>query len=555
MNLPADGNNIRPLAATPSHGRDALATVARSESLIGVSLTRRGFIKVSATTVAVAAACGSSTTEDGALTEGDAALPDTTSGVDGASVDAFTPDAAPDAPDAPDVRDAREPDAAARCVREDAGIVEPGDAGAEVDFTSLTVDADAFPVGVMGGDALPDAAMAWTRYTGSARVVLRVLEMNGLGGIVRVAHEAPVTPTAAGFAHVDVRGLRPDRPHRFAFLVQEGTKLVARSRMGRFRTAPRAGSCDVLEFGGTSCNVLGGAPFAPLRHAADANLDFFLHCGDHTYADGGDDALTLAQYRAKYNAYWQVPGLLELHASGGLYTTWDDHEVFNNWNPETIDDTQAGRDRLAAARQTFFEYRAFRRHATVPNRLWRSFQWGNTAEVFMLDCRGERRPSTRATADAQFISVAQLEWLKAGLLASTAVFKFIVTSKPITGRSTMDLERSDFWEGYPAQRTKVLRHIVDNKIRGVWFLSGDVHFGAIAKVEASGAFSALREVYMGPAGSGDPGAVDCAPGGQYDATIRRLNYARFRADPFARTLDISFIGSEGNVLCKKTFPA
>ena len=28
---------------------------------------------------------------------------------------------------------------------------------------------------------------------------------------------------------------------------------------------------------------------------------------------------------------------------------------------------------------------------------WRRFRWGRTAEVFILDCRSERRPSTRST--------------------------------------------------------------------------------------------------------------------------------------------------------------
>jgi alkaline phosphatase D len=173
----------------------------------------------------------------------------------------------------------------------------------------------------------------------------------------------------------------------------------------------------------------------------------------------------------------------------------------------------------------------------------------------VLDCRGERRPSTRAGANAQFISPEQLAWLQDGLLASTAIFKFVVTSKPITGRVAMDLARDDFWEGFPAQREKLLKFITDNDIKGLWFLSGDVHYGCICRVERAGPYSRLREVYMGPSGSGDPGIVDCDPGGQDDAIVRRLNYTKFRADPFSKTLDISIIGVSNNVLCHKRFPA
>ena len=173
----------------------------------------------------------------------------------------------------------------------------------------------------------------------------------------------------------------------------------------------------------------------------------------------------------------------------------------------------------------------------------------------MLDVRGERRPSTRDTRDAQFISPAQLRWLKTSLRESDAVFKFVVTSKPITGRVAADLTRSDFWEGYPAQREELLSFIVESDIEGLWFLSGDVHYAAIARVEARGPYSRLREVYMGPAGSGDPGEVVCDGAGQSEVTVRRLNYARFVADPMARILTISFVGAGGDVLCRRTYPA
>ena len=76
-------------------------------------------------------------------------------------------------------------------------------------------------------------------------------------------------------------------------------------------------------------------------------------------------------------------------------------------------------------------------NAAAPDRIWRSFRWGHSAEVFVLDCRGERRPSTRSvnpTRESVYISRAQMDWLKAGLRASPAVFKFIVNSVPIYGR-------------------------------------------------------------------------------------------------------------------------
>ncbi len=432
-------------------------------------------------------------------------------------------------------------------------MVGPPDPNLELG--SITFNGVDFPLGVMAGDALPTRAMMWTRYDGAHPLVLRVVEINAADALIRVVFERDVTPAAGGFVHVDVSGLQPSRRYRFAFLEKQGARFVGRSRLGRVRTAPSANSCGVINFGGTSCNILGGAPFAALQHAATEKLDFFIHAGDHIYADGGTDATNLAEYRNKYEQYWQVDGLRDLHASAGLICTWDDHEVKNNWNAETIENTLAGRTQLAAATRTFFEHRAFRRHAVVPDRIYRSFKWGQTAEIFVLDCRGERKPSTRGGPRAEFISPEQLAWLQAGLRASTAVFKFVVTSKPITGRVAMDLARDDFWEGFPAQREALLRFVTDQDIKGLWFLSGDVHYGCICRVERAGPYSRLREVYMGPSGSGDPGIVDCDPGGQDDAIVRRLNYTKFRADPVSKMLDIWIVGVDNNVLCHKRFPA
>jgi phosphodiesterase/alkaline phosphatase D-like protein len=427
---------------------------------------------------------------------------------------------------------------------ESTGPVEPTELG------SIPQSA-AFPLGVMAGDMLPDRAMLWTRYDGMRPLTVRVVEIDAMGNRLRQAYEGEVTPSGYGIAKVDVPSVRPGRTYRYAFLEHDGSRPVARSRVGRFRTAPSATACPgVVRFGGASCNNRNGAPFEPLTHAADAELDFFIHCGDHVYADSAN---TLSQYRGVYDNYWRVPGLTQVHASTGLFTTWDDHEVFNNWNPEVVRSTAAGRDRLAAATQAFFEHRAFRRNSEDRDRIWRKFKWGRTAEIFMLDVRSERLPSTRSTAGAQFISDAQMRWLKRSLRESDAVFKFVVTSKPITGRVDRDLTRDDFWEGYPAQREELLSFITDNSIDGLWFLSGDVHYACIAKVEADGPYRRLREVYMGPAGSGDPGDVNCDGGGQSEVTIRRLNYARFTADPFMRRLTIEFIGAAGGVICRRNY--
>ncbi|MFO0630425.1 MAG: alkaline phosphatase D family protein [Polyangiales bacterium] len=528
-----------------------------------MTLTRRGFLQVTGAAVAAASGCGapSEGTDDDAAVE-----PDVRSASDaGAGPDRVAPtsDTAPPPDDAPrpldagprDVPGSR--DAVAMDARPPAMDVRPPGMDvrppgmdvrpADLELGSIPLSGSEFRRGVMAGDVTAARAMVWTRYAGDRDLLLRVIETSADGRTIRgLAFEGEVRVNADGFVHHDVGGLDAGAHYRYAFLERMGARIVGRSRIGRFRAAiADTDARSTLTFGGASCNNLNGAPFPAYRHALDADLDFFVHCGDHVYADAANN---LAEYRGVYDRYWAVDGLSDLHAATGIYTTWDDHEVYNNWDAEEI--VRLGREaRLDAARRVFFEYRPIRRNSGAPDRIWRSFRWGRVAEVFVLDVRGERRRSR-----GEYISEAQLDWLRAGLRASNAVFKFIVTSKPITGRVPIGAEnsREDYWESFRDQREALLRFV--ETIRGVVFLSGDVHYGAVARVEASGPYRDIREVYMGPGGSGEAmGAIDCTPGAQFDAVIHRHNFTRLRADPDTRRVEVAFIGAGGTSLCTRSF--
>ena len=75
----------------------------------------------------------------------------------------------------------------------------------------------------------------------------------------------------------------------------------------------------------------------------------------------------------------------------------------------------------------------------------------------------------------------QRDWLLAGLRASEATFKVLVSpvpwafgTKPGTGGTGRD-RGSDTWEGYPEEREQIFGFIEENRIEGVVLLSGDRH--------------------------------------------------------------------------------
>jgi alkaline phosphatase D len=414
----------------------------------------------------------------------------------------------------------------------DGGPGEPGDGGASTPDAAIIPpeprDLHAMPtsamfgLGVMAGDATSDHSMLWTRYGGSEELRVYVQEIDG-----PPAWEAVVEVATGGFAHADAARLSAGAWYEYAFLeISPAGEVIARSPIGRFRAALDPDSLDTVTFGATSCTAqkLDHPNQILLRAAARNDLSFFLHGGDHLYADhatgqpGGEDpAIDLADYRAKYADAWARPGLSALHQAVGMYVTWDDHEVFDNW--------QGYRDepRINAGVQAFFEHQPVRRTPAAPRKLWRSFRWGRTLELFVLDCRSERDLGA-----AKYMSDAQLDWLGNGLSSSPAVFKFVLNSCPIGifPADTIDTWRrpDDRWANplWSAQRTRILD--VAQQAGGVWWLSGDFHFGAVGRVAYPNTdrYTRVREVVMGAGGQG-LGSSDEVPGTTRITQIQNLD--------------------------------
>jgi alkaline phosphatase D len=405
---------------------------------------------------------------------------------------------------------------------------------------SVDESATGFPLGVASGDASGTTAIFWTRYAGTMPLELVVWEMAG-EVYARTAHVGSVSPDADGYVHADVVGLTAGARHRFAFFEMDGSERAARSPIGRMRAALAEGALEALRIGAVSCTS-NTRSIATIGHAAGRDdLDVFLYLGDTTYNDG---ARSVDQYRAKWIESVGRDEYRALRGATSALATWDDHEFDNDWNPETFDASS----REAAVR-TFFEHQPLRRDATAPDRVWKSVRWGRTAELFVLDCRSERRPSTRSTPSAEYISRAQMDWLKAGLVASDAVFKIILNSVPIADfPGLFDFAQNDRWEGYRAQREEILQHIDDEALTGVLWVAGDFHLASAQRVASSGPGSAQIEVLVGPgAQSGNPLAASITSA-QFDFATGTNNYTLLDLDPALTRVRASWVDASGSVV-------
>ncbi len=375
----------------------------------------------------------------------------------------------------------------------DPGI--PGDGGVPwpVDPEAVVSATDLFPLSVQSGAMRSESVLLWTFVTGAETVLLRVWRDDAITGERLLVYEQPVTPNGDGYLHAPVSGLLAGTWYQYAFFSEAGDGLLARSPIGRVKTAPAPGDLAPVVVATTSCTNATQRPYAALSSMANrADADLFLHLGDQSYNDGLSD---LGGFRDAWRSTLTEPGYLALHQAMGFFQTWDDHEVDNDYDPTTVAPSI-----LSNAFQSYYETFAVERGPS--GGLWNNYAWGDTVEFIILDSRSERYVPDRS----YYISQAQMDFVKERLTNSTAHFKVLLNSVPITDMPTGYVGESDRWEGYDRQRDELLNHITDNDIRNVWFLSGDFHIGMVTRVSNTGPARRIHEIAVGPGDNRNPAA-------------------------------------------------
>jgi alkaline phosphatase D len=389
---------------------------------------------------------------------------------------------------------------------------------------------DPFSVGVAAGSPHSDGFVLWTRLAPEPLADTRDSSDGMSGDAVPVAYEiaddpsmhrivrhgeADADPLFGYSVHAEVRGLEPGRPYWYRFISGEAT-----SQVGRAITAPPAGSpLARLRFGFVSCANYEHGYFSAYRHLAGDNPDIALFLGDYIYDSieqqrptvrkhcDGVISTTLANYRNRYTQYQLDPDLQRFRAEVPALVTWDDHEVENDygdrWSQLFTEPEQFLKQR-AAAYQAFYENMPVRSSLSTPHgpvmRIYDRFTFGNLVEISMIDGRQYRSPQAcygppkrgngHIESDAtcpelsdpsrSMIGVQQEQWLFDGLARSPARWNVIgqdvmmallqrTNSDGITGSWTDD------WNGFPADRSRLLQHIHDARVQNVVVLGGDVH--------------------------------------------------------------------------------
>ena len=369
--------------------------------------------------------------------------------------------------------------------------------------------ADPFTLGVASGDPAPESVVLWTRLAPDplngggmpdedVPVRWEVARDEGMRQIVRRG-TAVARPSSAHSIHVEVGDLAPDRWHWYRFQVGDHSSPVARTR-----TLPPPGAkVDHLRFAFVSCQAWAGGPFPAYARLAEEDVDFVVHLGDYIYErqDG-----SLEGFRNLHAQYKTSPDLRAAHARFPFVTTWDDHEVQNNYAADQPPGDLDGRPFLERRANA---YRACYEHLPLSARslpdgpdalLYRRFSVGRLAEFSVLDTRQYR--SDQACND-EFLSEPcpevdevdrtmtgpeQERWLLDGLAASKARWN-VIAQQTIMARFDYDagdgvVMNLDQWDGYPAARERVLGFVERRRPANPVVISGDWHSNWVNDLKA-----------------------------------------------------------------------
>jgi alkaline phosphatase D len=391
------------------------------------------------------------------------------------------------------------------CVSASREGLPSGSPFAETSFASVNL----LPQGIAVGDVTGQSALLWLRTDGPKVVQFEWAPVAAWDVAAKMATAvAPVVrtplfttgPQTDFTLAVPIEGLIPATRYRYYVFVgtkgREGTTTEVRvAARGEFTTLADVKNQVPVTFawsgdlgGQQHCRRgVAGYPIFDVMRAQQ--LDFFLFLGDTMYADhvcpsppnepGADFlATTLTEYRARHRYQRGAEALRRFLERVPVYAIWDDHEVRNNFSGPF--DSQ-----MPSGRQALQEYWPIRVAPDDPHRLYRAVRVGADLELFLLDTRQYRSRNADQDGPAKtMLGETQLQWLLSGLIGSTATWKVIVTTVPLSipkgGGATVP--GNDGWAGGPdgtgfeRERQSIVDTILNRRVKNVVFLAGDVHY-------------------------------------------------------------------------------
>ena len=234
-----------------------------------------------------------------------------------------------------------------------------------------------------------------------------------------------------------------------------------------------------------------------------AKPELFLFLGDNVYGDTRD----MSVLRARYAELAQQPGFAKLRNSTPLAVTWDDHDFGE-------DDAGGDFPQKEASRQVFLEF--WGEPADSPRRardgVYASYVFGppgQRVQVILLDLRYNRTPLVKPEPgvrnyrswamarhrkglevpgpyarnpdpSATMLGERQWQWLERQL-ETPAELRLIGSSVQVLA----DFPGWEGWSLFAHDQQRLIETIRRKRANGVVFLSGDMHYAELSKLDVN----------------------------------------------------------------------
>jgi alkaline phosphatase D len=414
---------------------------------------------------------------------------------------------------------------------------------------SRAADRPRITCGLQSGDVSTNSAVVWARADRPARMRVEYSTREKFDGIIGAA-SADAPPDRDFTSKVLLEGLPPGQDIFYRVRFEDISGIPGETQTGHFRTAPTGDrSISFVWSGDTAGQGWGIDParggMRTYRTMLENRPDFFIHSGDHIYADcpvppeltlpGGEVwrnivteeksavAHSLGQFRGNYKYNLLDDNLRAFNAEVPMFAQWDDHEVTNDWSPiGSADETGYNEDGksllVERASRAFHEFMPMREMPQEAGRVYRRISYGPLLDVFLIDMRSYRDSTWNKRddgGDTFILGKAQLAWLKRELAASDATWKVIAADLPI---GLISLDAIALGDGPPERReheiADLLSFIKRAGIRNTVWLTADMHYTAAHHYDPNRAvfsdFEPFWEFVSGPlhAGTWSPGELD-----------------------------------------------
>ncbi|KAI0341784.1 hypothetical protein BDW22DRAFT_1346074 [Trametopsis cervina] len=453
---------------------------------------------------------------------------------------------------------------------------------------------------VASGDPLDTSVLLWTRafpingtpdQSVPVCVSFKIFDNPNLSGRPIDSDEAFTSWDVDFTVKFEATGLKADTRYWYQFA--DCTNPKSTSVIGATRTLPnpntpanQVNGGKPITFAVFSCSRFQDGYFNAYGVAAhNTSAEFFVHLGDYIYESLGNGAkigravlgrelATIHDYRQRLEQYRTDFGepLSSTSSSYEIlmnrsqaYLLQDDHEVADqSWKAGTADsnDTASGcafsssgacfTDRKLAGVRAYHEWIPIRQVDVGDKlRIWRNFQFGKLLDLTMLDTRQYDRDITDLYYNTDWFYNTLSQSKERGAIWRVVGQQIVFTQlEESDGFDVVSIAMGDLmfdaWDGYRANRNRVLDHIQSNKISNTLILSGDSHANWVSDLALALEDPNDTTTYNPTTGEGSLGVefagtavTSTSPFGSISADAANLVSAGLVADPLNADLQWS----------------